>query len=154
MTLVKEHAYKEGVALESNCPDGLPMLRADDRKVKQILLNLLSNAIKFTEAGGRVELRSSYRAGEGHVFRITDTGIGIAKKDISRALTPFRQIDDPLNRKYEGTGLGLPLAKSLVEMHGGSLELESEPGVGTTVTVRFPAERVIREPESPSATAS
>jgi signal transduction histidine kinase len=84
-------------------------------------------------------LHCRYGAAEGHVFCITDTGIGIAEADIPRALTPFRQIDDPLNRKYEGTGLGLPLAKSLVEMHGGSLELESEPGVGTTVTVCFPA---------------
>ena len=148
VTLVREHAYKEGVVLVSDCPDGLPMLRADERKVKQILLNLLSNAIKFTEAGGRVELRNWYGAGEGHVFRITDTGIGIAEADIPRAMTPFRQIDDPLNRKYEGTGLGLPLAKSLVEMHGGSLELESEPGVGTIVTVRFPIERTVLKTET------
>ena len=77
------------------------------------------------------------------VFQVVDTGIGIAPGDIPNALAPFRQIDDGLDRKYEGTGLGLPLAKSLVEMHGGSLDLQSEPGVGTTVTVRLPAERIV-----------
>ncbi len=84
--------------------------------------------------------------GSGYVFQIVDTGIGIAPEDIPKALSRFGQVDGDLNRKYEGTGLGLPLTKALVEMHGGSLDLQSEVGVGTTVTVRFPAERVIAEP--------
>ncbi len=141
-TLVKERAQREGVALELSCPDGLPVLRADERKVKQILVNLLSNAIKFTEAGGRVTFRTWRPAGGGHIFEIADSGIGITPEDIPKALAPFRQIEGALNRKYEGTGLGLPLAKTLTEMHGGTLELHSEIGVGTRVTLRFPVERV------------
>ena len=79
----------------------------------------------------------------GYVLQIIDTGIGIAFADIPKALAPFTQLDSDLNRKYEGTGLGLPLTKALAELHGGSLDLQSEVGVGTTVTVRFPAERIV-----------
>ncbi len=79
----------------------------------------------------------------GYVFQIVDTGVGIAPEDIPKALSQFDQIDGDLNRQYEGTGLGLPLTKALVEMHGGILDLQSQVGVGTTVTVRFPAERIV-----------
>ena len=79
----------------------------------------------------------------GHVFQVIDSGIGIALKDIPKALSQFGQVDSALNRQYEGTGLGLPLTKSLVELHSGSLDLQSDVGVGTTVTVRFPAERIV-----------
>jgi signal transduction histidine kinase len=122
------------------------MLLADKRKIKQILINLLSNAVKFTLAGGKVRLRIWFRTDSGHVFEVTDTGIGIALEDIPKALAPFTQIDGNLNRNYEGSGLGLPLTKALTELHGGSLDLRSEVSVGTTVTVRIPAERV--EPAS------
>ncbi len=100
---------------------------------------------KFTSAGGKITIKLWSRTNDGYVFQIADTGIGIALEDIPKALAPFQQIDSDLNRKYEGTGLGLPLTKSLVELHGGSLDLQSEVGVGTTVTVRFPAERVVSE---------
>ncbi len=103
----------------------------------------MSNAIKFTPAGGRVTVRSWCREDDGYVFQITDTGIGIALEDIPTALAPFGQIDSELNHDYEGTGLGLWLTKSLVETHGGSFDLQSEVGHGTTVTVRFPAERIV-----------
>ncbi len=83
----------------------------------------------------------------GYVVQIVDIGIGIAPVDIPKALSRFGQVDSTLGRKYEGTGLGLPLTKSLVEMHGGSLDLQSEEGAGTTVTVRFPKERIVRLPE-------
>ena len=129
------------VELESNVPDDSPWLRADERKVKQILLNLLSNAIKFTPSGGKITLKIWSHPETGYVFQVIDTGIGIAYEDIPKALAPFQQIDGGLNRKHEGTGLGLPLANSLAEMHGGYLDLQSEVGVGTTVTVHFPAER-------------
>ncbi len=109
---------------------------------KQILINLLSNAIKFTPNGGKVTIKSWPHPDDGYVFQVTDTGIGIALADIPKALSPFQQIDSDLNRKYEGTGLGLPLTKALVELHGGSLDLQSEVDVGTAVTVRFPAERI------------
>lgn len=111
--------------------------------MKQILVNLLSNAIKFTLTGGKIMLRVSCHANSGHIFHIIDTGVGIADEDIPKALAPFRQVESGLNRKNKGTGLGLPLSKALAELHGGSLELESEVGVGTTVTVHFPMERVV-----------
>lgn len=145
LLLVKERAAAGGVNLKRNVPDNLPPLFADDRMLKQILINLLSNAIKFTPAGGTVEISVWSRPGAGYVFQVADTGIGIALEDIPTALTPFKQIDSALNRKYEGTGLGLPLTKSLAEMHGGSLDLQSAVDGGTTVTVRFPAERIVAE---------
>jgi len=143
MTLVRERAEANGVALHWEASTDLGRLRADKRKLKQILINLLSNAIKFTPSGGRVVLRAGLDAEGAMVFTVADTGIGIAPEDIEKALAPFSQVDTTLSRKYEGTGLGLPLAKSLAELHGGSLELASRPGEGTTVTVRIPAERVI-----------
>ncbi len=147
MVLVKERAKNGGVTLKTDLPDGLPALHADQRKLKQILVNLLSNAVKFTPAGGEVTLKAWSRPDSGYVFQVIDSGIGIALKDIPTALSPFGQVDTAMSRKYEGTGLGLPLTKSLVEMHGGSLNLQSEVGVGTTVTVRFPKERIVRVSE-------
>jgi PAS domain S-box-containing protein len=144
--LVAGLAQKGNVELELDVSDDIPLLYADERKVKQILINLLSNAIKFTPGGGKVTLKIWSRAESGYVFQVIDSGIGIAFEDIPKALAPFQQIDSGLNRDHEGTGLGLPLAKSLVEMHGGYLDLQSEVGVGTTVTVRFPAERVVGSP--------
>jgi signal transduction histidine kinase len=146
LNLVKGRAHKGNIELELDVPEDSPVLRADQRKLKQILINLLSNAIKFNLAGGKVTLRAWSRAESGYVFQVIDTGIGIAFEDIPKALAPFQQIDSELNRKFEGTGLGLPLTKSLVEMHGGYLDFQSEVGVGTTVTVRFPAERIVDLP--------
>jgi PAS domain S-box-containing protein len=145
LLLVKERAATAGVDLEQNVPGDLVPLYADERMLKQILINLLSNAIKFTPAGGTVEIRVWSRPDAGYVFQVIDTGIGIALEDIPTALTPFKQIDGALNRNFDGTGLGLPLSKSLVELHGGSLDLQSEVGAGTTVTARFPAERIASE---------
>jgi signal transduction histidine kinase len=145
VTLVRERAHKNGVQLDVECPDALPALRADKRKLKQTLVNLLSNAIKFTDAGGAVTLKIWSRAESGHVVQVADTGIGIAPENIPKALSPFCQIDSDLNRQYDGTGLGLPLTKGLAEAHGGTLDLQSTLGVGTTVTVRFPATRIIVE---------
>lgn len=105
-------------------------------KLRQIFLNLLSNAIKFTPAGGVVEVAA---VDEGNVIAaaVSDSGIGMSPQDVQVALTPFGQVDNRLERKYEGTGLGLPLAKSLVELHGGALTIESEPGCGTRIVVRL-----------------
>ena len=148
LMLVGQRAEQREVKLELEIADRLPALRADRRKLKQVLVNLLSNAVKFTEAGGEVALRAWCRRDSGTVFQITDTGIGIAPEDIPKALSRFGQVDGDLNRQYEGTGLGLPLAKALVELHGGVLDLQSEVGVGTTVTVRFPAERIVASPSN------
>jgi signal transduction histidine kinase len=144
LKLVERRAEQGGINLDLEISDQIPALRADERRLKQILVNLLTNAIKFTDTGGEVTLRAWCRMDSGYVFQIVDTGIGIAPQDISKALMRFGQVDGDLNRRYEGTGLGLPLTKALVEQHGGSLDLQSEVGVGTTVTVRFPAERIVR----------
>ncbi|MFQ5959627.1 MAG: sensor histidine kinase, partial [Alphaproteobacteria bacterium] len=103
----------------------------------------LSNAVKFTPAGGTVTTRVWHRLDGGYVFQVADTGIGIAPGEIPKVLSPFGQVESALSREFQGTGLGLPLTKSLVETHGGSFDLQSEPGVGTTVTVRLPAERIV-----------
>ena len=142
-TLVRQRALKESVALRFELGEELPMLRADERKLKQILVNLMTNAIKFTNSGGTVTLRAWSRPDSGFVLQVEDAGIGIAPDDIPKALSQFGQVDSALNRKYEGTGLGLPLTKALVEQHGGALDLQSEVGVGTIVTVRLPAARIL-----------
>ena len=152
--LVSQRAQDDNVEFKTELADDLPMLCADKLKLKQILINLLSNAIKFTDTGGKVTLKAWSSVNSGYVFQVIDTGIGIALEDIPKALLPFQQIDNRLNRKYEGTGLGLPLSKALIEMHGGSLDLQSQVGVGTTVTVRFPAERVVRLPHDTKAVST
>ncbi|MEO5336412.1 MAG: ATP-binding protein [Magnetospirillum sp. WYHS-4] len=143
LRLVRERAEREGVMLAAQIESGLPGLKADERRLKQIFLNLLSNAIKFTNPGGRITVRAWVPKDEGMTVSVADTGIGIARKDLARVLTPFTQVDSELSRKYEGTGLGLPLTKGLVEAHGGTLTIDSELGVGTTVTVCFPERRLL-----------
>jgi signal transduction histidine kinase len=142
LRMMQGQAAEANVSLRDEFAADLPYIRADRRRVRQILLNLLSNSIKFTPTGGDVQV-SVFRAGSGIAFAVTDTGIGIAVEDIPRALERFGQVDSSLNRKYEGTGLGLPLSKRLAELHGGTLELESRVGIGTTITVTFPVERVL-----------
>ncbi len=146
ITMVRERATEGGVELVVDTATGtLPQLHADKMRIKQVVLNLLSNAVKFTPSGGRVTLKVWCGNDSGFVFQVADTGIGISADNIPKALARFQQVDGGLNRKHEGSGLGLPLAKSLVEMHDGSLDLQSELGVGTTVTVRLPAARAIRQ---------
>jgi signal transduction histidine kinase len=141
LRMVELEASRAGIALHVGLGDGLPQLRADARRVRQVLLNLLSNAIKFTPQGGEIRLTTLRRGGELGIV-IADTGIGIAAEDIPRALERFGQVDSSLSRKYEGTGLGLPLARRLMELHGGRLDLASVVGIGTTVTAFFPGERL------------
>ena len=143
MRVVETRAQRAEIKLEMNLPEALPQLKADETRLKQIVLNLLSNAVKFTPPGGTVRLSIKSNQTEGCHIVVEDTGIGIAPQDIRLALSAFGQIESDLSRRYEGTGLGLTLAKSFVEMHGGTLLIESEPKVGTKVTVVLPAERVI-----------
>ncbi len=140
--LFAEQAAEAGVTLVAEPSRGLPKLWSDQRKIRQILLNLVSNAIKFTPSGGRVSVIIEPDDDGGLVLAVTDTGIGIRKEDVARAMAPFGQVESSLSRRYEGTGLGLPLTQALVERHGGRLVLDSEPGKGTRVAAHFPAERV------------
>ncbi len=141
--IVKNRANYGGVHLNTDIDENLPMLYADERRVKQILINLLSNAVKFTLARGIVILSISCNGENGHVFKVTDTGIGMDEEELAKAMTEFGQVGSCFTREYEGTGLGLPLTKGLVELHGGTLDIVSDKDHGTTVTVRFPPERVV-----------
>ena len=144
VALVRGRAERAGVALAVELPPAPPGLKADLRALKQILLNLLTNAVKFTPAGGKVTLRVSDAGRKGLTIAIADTGIGMSAADIEVALSPFGQVDSEFARKHKGTGLGLPITRSLVRLHGGEMAIESEPGKGTTVTVSFPGNRVVR----------
>ncbi len=128
--------------VETELPAELPLLTADERKLKQILVNLLSNALKFTPLQGCVVVTLQCELDGDFSFLVADNGIGMAPPDIAVALTPFGQVANRQSRQHEGTGLGLPLSKALAELHGGSLELESALGAGTTATLRLPAWRV------------
>ena len=117
-------------------------LRLDLGKMTQVLTNLLSNAIKFTPSGGSIDVDSDLTKDGGLIIWIRDTGQGIAAEDLDRVLQPFGQVEDHLTRQNDGIGLGLPVARALVRMHGGELTLTSELGVGTTVEIGLPPERV------------
>ncbi len=136
--LVAERAARAEVVLECESAPGVGVARLDPLRMKQVLLNLLSNAVKFTPAGGTVRLSARLEA-PNLVMAVSDTGIGMDQDSQEKAMQPFVQVESSLSRRYAGTGLGLPLAKSFAELHGGSLTLVSRPGEGTTVTVRVPA---------------
>jgi signal transduction histidine kinase len=140
-SMVHSQADAAGLTLELQLAPDLPRITGDKRRLEQVLINLLANAVKFTPAPGRVGVRA-WRAGGGVTIAVSDTGIGIARDDIPRALEQFGQVDSSLSRKYEGVGLGLPLAKQFVELHGGNLSLASTVNVGTTVTINLPASRI------------
>ncbi|MEM9096528.1 MAG: ATP-binding protein [Pseudomonadota bacterium] len=127
---------------EPNIPAGLGLL-GDERKVTQILVNLVSNAVKFSHRGGEVRIAAEIGMDHRLSVSVSDNGIGVAEKDIALILQPFQQAQSPLTRKRTGTGLGLSITKELIELHGGELAFRSQLGEGTTVSVRFPSERVI-----------
>jgi signal transduction histidine kinase len=135
-------AYQGNLKLTANLPPNLPGLKADQRRIRQVVLNLVSNAVKFTPSGGTVTVSAAERNGELFV-EVRDTGIGMSAADLPKAMERFGQVDAYVSRKCEGTGLGLPLAKQLVEIHDGVFDIRSEPGVGTTVTITFPRERTV-----------
>ena len=141
--LVQERAQSGQIDISVTKSRNSPRMRGDQRKVKQIIINLLSNAVKFTPPDGRVVVSTGIDADGGFRIAVADTGIGMAREQIEIALAPFGQVDGALDRKHQGTGLGLPLAKSLIELHDGRLDIESTPGTGTTVTVHFPPERLV-----------
>lgn len=140
LNLVRESAEKAGVTIGvAETPDRPRKVIVDQRLLKQILTNLLSNAVKFTPLGGEVVVEAKYSANRDFLLIVRDNGIGMAAEEIPIALAQFGQADASLARRFEGTGLGLPLVKALVQLHGGDLRLESEPSIGTTAVVTFPA---------------
>lgn len=145
LRLVNDRARKNNLKLINNVPASLPFLLADERRIKQVLINLLSNAVKFTPTGGEVQLNARLDGRGAMIVSVKDTGIGIAAEDIPKVLSPFGQVDSSLSREYEGTGLGLHLARTLMELHGGRLVIESELGKGTEVSCYFPAGRIATE---------
>jgi PAS domain S-box-containing protein len=140
--LVATGAAKEDLDFRVHVPEGLPFLKADRRALTQIVLNLLSNAIKFTPAGGTVRLGCRVAGDGGLAISVEDSGIGMSKDEIRVAIEPFGQVENVYSRKHQGSGLGLPIIKALIELHGGTLEIRSEPGRGTAASARFPAARV------------
>jgi len=141
LRMISSRAEHAGVTLATDLPKETPLLWADERRLTQILLNLLTNAVKFTPRGGEARIAVAWKP-DSLAIAVRDTGIGIAQEDVPRVMIPFVQVGDLYSRPQEGSGLGLPLCKRLVELHGGTLELDSAPGRGTTVTVRFPARRI------------
>ena len=133
---------KYGVRLESRLPPDDVQLVAVERMIRQILINLVGNAIKFTPAGGAVAVGGHATPDGGYAVTIEDSGIGMSEEDVVKALTPFGQIENKMTATHTGTGLGLPLAKAMLELHGGSLDIHSKPGRGTVVVLNFPASRI------------
>ncbi len=142
--LFQQRAQKSGIELAFFMPDAPPPLYADERRLKQVLFNLISNALKFTPGSGKVSVHADLDDG-GFRFRVIDTGIGIARENFERVLSPFGQVENVMSRNFDGAGLGLPLSLKFVELHGGTLSIDSTPGQGTTITVLLPKSRTIAQ---------
>ena len=141
--LITPKANDNDIGLSFDSSAGTRSLRADMRMFKQIFLNILSNAVKFTPSGGEVSVNLRIAKGGELIISVADTGIGIPPELLPTVFEPFAQVDSGLDRKFEGTGLGLPLTKSMVELHDGSIHIDSRPDIGTVVTVTFPKDRLI-----------
>lgn len=142
MTMATAQSYAFGVESSFDVPERLPPVLADSAALEQIVLNILSNAFKFTAPGGKVRVRLRADPVRGMTLRVSDSGIGMRTADIGRAMEMFAQLDSGFRRRFGGTGIGLPLSRQLVELHGGSLGISSRPGKGTVVTVKLPPGRV------------
>ncbi len=146
LRITRQRADERLITITTEIPEDLPDLLVDQRMMKQILINLISNAIKFNRTGGRVTVTAGVNPEGGLSLAVIDTGIGMAEKDIPRLLEPFSQADAALNRTYEGTGLGLAITRNMVDLHSGRMEVKSELGRGTTVTIQLPPSRVAAAP--------
>jgi signal transduction histidine kinase len=145
-------AREGGLDLSIDIPADLPLLRGDERKTMQMVLNLVTNAVKFSEQGGRIEIACRADPGDGLAIIVTDSGIGIASDDLGRVLEAFEQVDSSLSRKQQGTGLGLPLVRAMMELHAGRFELNSKLGIGTEAKMVFPRDRLV-DAETPGMAA-
>jgi signal transduction histidine kinase len=140
LATVRVQAETKKIELRSDIPGPCPKIRADAVRLRQIVINLLANAVKFTEAGS---VTLSLAWDHSLSMTVTDTGIGMSHDEIAIALEPFEQVENAITKTYEGTGLGLPLAKRLVELHGGTMVITSSKGAGTSICVQLPAERMV-----------
>lgn len=147
LLLVEERARESGIRIETDVQEALPALRADARKLKQIILNLITNAVKFSHAGGKVRIEARLVANR-IAIAVIDRGIGMDESELETAMTRFGQVASPWSRSQAGTGLGLPLAIGLAELHEAELKVESRKGAGTTATVIFPSKRTVPRPNS------
>ena len=136
LTLVRERAQRRGIVLGRTVDERLGMVRADERKVKQVLLNLLSNALKFTPEGGKIDVRAALSNGVVEIS-VTDTGVGIAPEDQDKVFEEFRQVGTA-SKKVEGTGLGLAISRKFIELHGGRIWVKSQVGAGSTFAFTLP----------------
>jgi signal transduction histidine kinase len=141
--LVRERVSEGLLTLNVELPEKLPRIHADKQKLKQVVMNLIGNAIKFTPRNGKVEIGAEISPAGELLVSVTDSGIGIAPGDLERVLEPFVQADSALHRRFDGAGLGLPLSRGLMRLHGGDLRLESEPGRFTRAIMVLPASRLI-----------
>ena len=151
MVMLAGLGEKHQVSVQDHWDDETLRLIAVERMVRQIVINLVGNAIKFTPEGGSVLISGAPAACGGYSLCVRDTGIGMSESEIAVALTPFGQNHCKMSSRREGTGLGLPLAKAMIELHGGSLTVESQPNRGTAVTLIFPANRVVRSKDQRAA---
>ena len=142
---MQPQANRERVIVRSNLPTSVPPVVADRRSVRQIALNLVSNAIRFTPTGGHIIVSTSYTADGSVYLRFRDSGIGMSEDEIEIAMLPFQQVGPTQRRRGEGTGLGLPLTKALVEANRARFQLSSTPGEGTLVEILFPPQRVLAD---------
>ncbi|MFZ1991021.1 MAG: PAS domain-containing protein [Alphaproteobacteria bacterium] len=150
---ISGHALEGGVELKEDIEPDVPNLRADQRSMTQVLLNLLSNAVKFTPRGGRVTIAAKVMSDGGVELSVRDTGIGMTREKIERIGTPFLQFEDGHARRFEGAGLGLSIAKRLMELHGGTLTVTSTVGAGTTASIHMPPERSTWQQNAPASSA-
>jgi len=145
LRLVRPRADQAGIEMKTDFAANMPLIRAEERALKQVVLNLLTNAVKFTEAGGRVTVEARLEVDGRMLLAVGDSGIGIAEDEMATALAPFGQIESTLARHQQGTGLGLPLVQSLVRLHDGEFAIDSAPGEGTRVSVWLPAARIVQQ---------
>jgi two-component system cell cycle sensor histidine kinase PleC len=148
---IRPIAQRKSIEIHCDVQEPSTMVYVDPTKFRQVMLNLLSNSVKFTESRGRIQVGTVFHKSGDLVLSIRDTGIGIPAEQIQRVLRPFEQVADHLTREHEGTGLGLPIAKALIELHGGELVLSSQVGVGTTARLRLPGARVRNNAASTAA---
>jgi two-component system, cell cycle sensor histidine kinase PleC len=143
LTTISQLALAANVAIDTSLPVEMPIVRGDATKLRQIFINLLSNAVKFTPQGGSVTVLGRNEQDRGFAVIVADTGIGMTEAEVAIALEPFGQVENSLARSFEGTGLGLPLARRMTELHDGRLTVRSVKGVGTTVEVYLPPSRIL-----------